>query len=42
MSELEITEREGNSGWMVNHLPVMLWQRRYLVLACLVTLSLAG
>lgn len=33
---------EGNSGWMINHLPVMLWQRRYLVLVCTVTLLLAG
>jgi uncharacterized protein involved in exopolysaccharide biosynthesis len=42
MSELEFAEREGNSGWMINHLPAMLWQRRYLVLACMVTLLLAG
>jgi polysaccharide biosynthesis transport protein len=43
MSEGEILER-GNSGpaWIVNHLPVILWQRRYLVLACLLALLAAA
>jgi len=43
MTEGEILER-GNSGptWIVNHLPVILWQRRYLLLACFVALFVAG
>src|SRR5437870_13699458 len=43
MIEGETLER-GSSGpsWMVNHLPVMLWQRRYYVLVCLVALLAAA
>ena len=43
MIEGETLER-GNSGptWIVNHLPVILWQRRYLVLACLLGLLVAA
>ena len=43
MIEGETLER-GNSGptWIVNHLPVILWQRRYLVLACLLGLLAAA
>jgi len=43
MSEVETVEHSNASPtWMVNHLPVILWQRRYYVLACLVILLLAG
>ena len=28
--------------WMINHLPIIFWQRRYLVLACFLCLLLAG
>jgi uncharacterized protein involved in exopolysaccharide biosynthesis len=43
MNEAETLERTDSSPtWMVNHLPVILWQRRYYVLACLVALLLAG
>ena len=28
--------------WMINHLPIIIWQRRYLVLACFLCLLLAG
>lgn len=33
---------ESSSGWMVNYLPVILWHRRYLILAALFLLILAG
>ena len=43
MSEVDNVERQDASPtWMVNHLPVILWQRRYHVLACLLVLLLAG
>ena len=43
MIETEVGERHGFSpAWMVNHLPVILWQRRFYVLACFVALLLAG
>ena len=43
MSELDAIERGGSSPtWIVNHLPVILWQRRYYVLACFLTLTIAG
>lgn len=43
MNEGEVLER-GHSGptWMVNHLPVILWQRRYYVLVCVAALLLAA
>src|SRR6478672_6678149 len=43
MIEGETLER-GNAGptWIVNHLPVILWQRRYLVLACVLGLLAAA
>jgi len=42
MTELE-TERTGSSpGWMINHLPIILWQRRYYVLACFVVMLAVG
>ena len=43
MSEMDAIERGGAAPtWIVNHLPEILWQRRYLVLACFVALTLAG
>ena len=43
MSEVDTIERaEASPTWMVNHLPVILWQRRYYVLACILILLLAG
>ena len=43
MTEVESTERAGVAPtWMVNHLPLILWQRRYYVLGCLIALFLAG
>jgi uncharacterized protein involved in exopolysaccharide biosynthesis len=43
MIDAETPER-GHSGptWMVNHLPLILWQRRYYVLVCLVALLAAA
>ena len=41
--ESETVESTGSSPtWMVNHLPVILWQRRYYVLACFLALLLVG
>src|SRR4051812_4160680 len=43
MSEFEPIERSnGSPVWMVNHLPIILWQRRYYVLSCLAVMFLAG
>lgn len=43
MIETEVGERHGSSpAWMVNHLPVILWQRRFYVLGCFIALLLAG
>ena len=43
MMETETVESTGSSPtWMVNHLPVILWQRRYYVLACFLALLLVG
>ncbi|MGN6850305.1 MAG: GumC family protein [Sphingomicrobium sp.] len=43
MTETESVERTGSSsGWFVNHLPVILWERRYYVLFCFVILLAAG
>ena len=43
MSEVDNIERQDASPtWMVNHLPVIVWQRRYYVLACILILILAG
>jgi len=36
-------ERAGSSpAWMINHLPTILWERRFYVLGCFLTLLLAG
>ena len=41
MSEVDNIERqEASPTWMVNHLPVIVWQRRYYVLACLLIMLL--
>src|SRR6476619_5430729 len=43
MIEAETAELTGSSPtWMVNHLPVILWKRRYLVLVCFVALLFVG
>lgn len=43
MNDTELTERSGSSpAWMINYLPSILWQRRYLVLACFVVALVAG
>src|SRR5258708_22975131 len=43
MIDAETVERGDSSPvWMVNHLPIILWQRRYFVLACLLAMLLAG
>lgn len=43
MTDVELAER-GDSAptWMINHLPVILWQRRFLVAACLLGLLFVG
>ena len=39
----ELAETNGSPmSWMINHLPTILWQRRYYVLAPFVALSAAG
>jgi succinoglycan biosynthesis transport protein ExoP len=43
MTEAETVGRADSSPtWMVNHLPVILWQRRYCVLACLLVMLAVG
>ena len=43
MSEVEVSDSSGSAPtWMVNHLPVILWQRRFYVLACFLVLLLVG
>jgi polysaccharide biosynthesis transport protein len=43
MMNRELDEQAGSSpAWMINYLPVILWQRRYYVLACFVALLVAG
>src|SRR5258708_16459287 len=43
MTETDSLERtEASPAWVVNYLPVILWQRRYYVLASLLILFLAG
>jgi uncharacterized protein involved in exopolysaccharide biosynthesis len=41
MTETE-TERDSSPAWMINHLPVILWQRRYYVVVCLVVALVIG
>ncbi len=43
MIEMEPTEHSSSSpAWMVNHLPVILWQRRYYVLFCFLVTLVVG
>lgn len=42
MTETGTLERDSSPTWMVNHLPVILWQRRYMMLACLLVASAIG
>src|SRR3954463_6332346 len=43
MNETEILDRGGAAPtWIVNHLPVILWQRRFYVLGCFLALLIAG
>ena len=43
MTELEPAEHSGSSpGWMINHLPIILWQRRYYVLVCFIVMLVVG
>ena len=43
MIETDAIDRGGSTPtWMVNHLPIILWQRRFVVLACFLGLLLAG
>jgi len=43
MIENDVIDRGGSAPtWVVNHLPVILWQRRYLVVGCFLALLIAG
>jgi succinoglycan biosynthesis transport protein ExoP len=42
MTELETEQTESSPGWMINHLPIILWQRRYYVLACFFVMLAVG
>src|SRR5881409_4059676 len=43
MTSMETAERTDSSpAWMINYLPVILWQRRYYVLTCLVGMLALG
>jgi len=43
MIETDAIDRGGSTPtWVVNHLPVILWQRRFLVLGCFLAFILAG
>jgi polysaccharide biosynthesis transport protein len=43
MTEIETFDRADSShAWMVNHLPVILWQRRYHLIACLLVVFAIG
>ena len=43
MTDAETVERGDSSpAWMVNHLPDILWQRRYYVLVCLLIMFVVG
>lgn len=43
MIETDGTERGGSTPtWIVNYLPIILWQRRFIVLACFLGLLIAG
>ena len=40
--EFDVESGSGDRGWLVNHLPFILWQRRYLVIVPFVLLSAAA
>src|SRR3982751_5449255 len=43
MTETELLERPDSSPtWIINHLPLILWQRRYYVLACFLAMLAVG
>lgn len=43
MTNLDTAERRDSSpAWMINYLPVIIWQRRYHVLACFLAVFLVG
>src|SRR5436305_1393107 len=43
MSETELPVSGGSSPvWVVNHLPIILWQRRYYMIACLILMLALG
>jgi protein tyrosine kinase modulator len=43
MTENDDLERGGSSPiWMINHLPIILWERRFYVLGCFLALLMAG
>jgi succinoglycan biosynthesis transport protein ExoP len=43
MSNSDTLERgDASPAWMINHLPIILWQRRYIVLACILAMLLVG
>ncbi len=43
MTEADTFDRgESSPAWMVNHLPVILWERRYFVLGCMIAMLIAA
>jgi uncharacterized protein involved in exopolysaccharide biosynthesis len=42
MIDVETERTDSSPTWMINHLPIILWQRRYYVLACLLVMLLVG
>jgi uncharacterized protein involved in exopolysaccharide biosynthesis len=42
MTEMENERTDSSPAWMINHLPIILWQRRYYILVCLVVALTVG
>ena len=43
MTSLDTADRpESSPTWMINYLPIILWQRRYYVLTCLLVMTFLG
>ena len=43
MTNSELADRpESSPAWMINYLPIILWQRRYIVIICFVAMLAAG
>jgi uncharacterized protein involved in exopolysaccharide biosynthesis len=42
MSEMETERTDSSPAWMINHLPIILWQRRYHVLVCFIVALAVG